>query len=407
VIDVENRSLTSQITQLDIRVPEIAVAYSAESRLYWGYRGGSRSRPGLDKWVQGNTGFWPGYCTSPVVTLWDEKTGQTLAVTFFNDRLLEAAMYWFSGPSGEGDAKRQAINLFLRLQGPLEPLESVSLPVEISELSGGATEHWAHYRKDILQPFMARMGFPESATFQAGGKWAFETDAGRGLTNKVFQLVRKAGIEGYVAWPYPDGQSFLFDSHLVSAPFFSEFLATSQLAGLKHLGTLVIPDASPRVFNDMALGQMIEVQGKKVPSKFANLFLNQRADVTRQYNLLYARILRDHGITIAYYDTGGGPHYSRPPLDWLRTYADYKRAGIAVMGETGGDVSAWISGVWFEYPYSWNDYTMLPQLLPGAAFFAMAQDDHSKDDGKGPEKWWDNARRKGITPVIRANYAGA
>jgi hypothetical protein len=225
------------------------------------------------------------------------------------------------------------------------------------------------------------------------------TDSGPGLAMAVRRLVSRYHIEGYVQWPAADQKAAFFEPHAVKYPFFSEFLMASQVGGLKHFGTLVIPDLAPLIPSDMALRQLM---GENNPRPFPEsvLMMNQRADPVRQYNLTYARILRDHGVTVAYYDTGGGPGNSRPPLDWLRTYADYKNAGIAVMGECGADVSAWISGVWFEYPYSWNDYAMLKALLPGCGRFAYDHGPATRDVGHGSESWWRDALRKGITPLL-------
>ncbi len=404
-LEVQNLSFTKQITQIDVQLPTLSLPASPAYKAYTGYRGGGPGSLGIKDWKegQGNTGSWPGYGTSPVASIWDEKTGQTLAVTFFNDQLQPVALYWFSGPSNSSGEDRLGFNPFLRFNGNLEPRQVMTLPVEFREMSGGPPAHWAHYRARFLQPFMAAMGYPESATFDASGTWGFGHGSGPGLAAQARQLAWKYRLQGLIQWPTPDAKSLYFEPHHVKDPFFSDFLAASQTAGLKHFGTLIVPDASPRIPTDAALRQtQTDANGKEVVFDLSVLPLNQRADLTRKYNLLYAKLLRDHGVTIAYYDVGGGPHDNRPPLDWLRTYADYKRAGIAVMGETGADVASWISGVWFEFPYSRNDYSMLKALLPGCALFAFSQTQDKKDVGHGAESWWKDAERKGITPLLDA-----
>jgi hypothetical protein len=399
VLRVENLSWTRQITQLDVQLPQLGMPLSADNKVYTGYRGGGPGALGVKDWPsgQGTSGAWPGYCTSPLVTIWNEKTSETLAITFFNDQLMSVGIFWFSGPGGSN----QGFNPIFRFSGELEPRASMSLPIEFREMSGGPPAHWKFYRDNLLAPFMSAWGFPEPAEFEttANSVWGMGTDSGPGLAMAVRRLVSRYHIEGYVQWPAADQKAAFFEPHAVKYPFFSEFLTASQIGGLKHFGTLVIPDLAPLIPSDMALRQLM---GENNPRPFPEsvLMMNQRADPVRQYNLTYARILRDHGVTVAYYDTGGGPGNSRPPLDWLRTYADYKNAGIALMGECGADVSAWISGAWFEYPYSWNDYAMLKALLPGCGRFAYDHGPAPRDVGHGSESWWRDALRKGITPLL-------
>jgi hypothetical protein len=399
VLHVENLSYTKQITQLDVQLPRLTMTLSADNKIYTGFHGGGPGSLGFKDWPsgQGTSGYWPGYCTSPLTTIYNEKTGETLAITFFNDQLMQGGLYWFSGPGGA----IQALNPFYRFAGELEPRCGMTLPIEFREMSGGPPAHWKHYREDILKPFMTSLGFPESGELETTSNvWGTGTDSGAGLALAVRRLVARYRIDGYVQWPASDGRGIFYEPHAVKYPFFSEFLMTSQIAGLKHFGTLAIPDLTPFIPTDMALRQMWGDPPKQRVLPESVLVMNQRADLTRQYNLSYARILRDHGVTIIYYDAGGGPYRNQRPLDWLRTYADFKNAGIAVMGECGADVTSWISGAWFEYPYSWNDYSMLKTVLPGCGLFAFQHTADTHDVGNGPESWWRNAIRKGITPLL-------
>ena len=51
----------------------------------------------------------------------------------------------------------------------------------------------------------------------------------------VRRLVSRYHIDGYIQWPAADQTAAFFEPHAVKYPFFSEFLMTSQIGGLKHL----------------------------------------------------------------------------------------------------------------------------------------------------------------------------
>ena len=153
------------------------------------------------------------------------------------------------------------------------------------------------------------------------------------------------------------------------------------------VGVLINPYITPPLWSDpFAL---------KSPRSYTNLRLNLAAPVNREYCARLRDELVKRGISVAFWDTGNGPD-SVNTYDWLKLLVNWKNAGIAIMPETSCDLSAWTTGLWMEFPYSWGDYGLAKRICPQATLSAHT---NTKDVRDGVD-WRDDAMRKSVHPIL-------
>jgi hypothetical protein len=373
--------LTHRLNSIDLRLPEITTAADPFLRIASPYRGGS-TVPWSNDWTkgQGNSSVWPGTAFSPIVTPWNDRTKDTLAISFFNRSLMPVMLYWFSG-SGAGNT--QCLNPVLRALPALGPGETATFSAEYRIMKGGPAAHAAYYRQNVLAPFMKELGIPEAnSPLQGPGSIAMTaTGADNVLANVA--AAHKAGASAYIQWAAPDGAADFYNPYPAQFPWFDSL---GKVQGLP-VGCLINPSISPRFPSDNA--------AFRNGHQWSNVHVNLAADDVR---LALAR-LRDHlvqrGVTIAFWDCGGSPD-ACSGHEWLKVLSSWKQAGIAIMPESSCDVAAWTTGLWMEYPYSWNDYTLPKIVTPNAALAAHT----NTVDVRGGIDWKDDAKAKGVRPIV-------
>lgn len=388
-IEITN-GLKYRIDQVDLQLPQIVTPSSPAIEGYTTFRGGAPApwSPGDWSTGQGNTSIWPGTAFSPLATFWRPETGETLAITFFNARLVPSMVYWFSGAASPG---QQQLNPFLRVLPQLQPGESASFSCEMQLLAGGPPAHWADYRIRSLMPFMTSLGVAEAAGPMVGevGSSGWVSAGQLAATIQTFLAL---GIKDYIQWSPPDGASTYYNPEVPQLPWYSELAAASKLSGLNTLGVLINPFISP----PLAFDDAIQGGGKTL----ANLRLDFEASDNRLYYARMCAVLAARGIKTAFWDTGGGPGNVNPHA-WLKMLQRWKAAGISVLAETSCDLNAYVAGVWMEYPYSWGMYDAAKAICPKASLMAMTND----VDDRGGVHWYVDAEAKGVLPIVSYEQA--
>ena len=164
--------ITHRIESLDIQLPQIRTPYDEANKIYMPFRGGRSIVWNQGEWPkgQGNSSVWPSSAFSPIVTLWNDRTQDTFAITFFNRALAPAIMFWFSGPTeNQQHEKQQQLNPFLRLLPMLDPGQTLTVTADYAQITGGPAAHQKRYREETLAPFMKELSIPEAAGLQEKG----------------------------------------------------------------------------------------------------------------------------------------------------------------------------------------------------------------------------------------------
>jgi len=384
-----SNGLTHRITSIDIQLPQIRTRYDEANRVYVPLRGGQSTAWNAGEWGkgQGNSSMWPSTAFSPIVTLWNEKTQETLGITFFSRTLTPAMVYWASGPTTE--RREQQMNPFLRLLPGLEPGQTLTVRAEYVEMKGGPAAHQKKYREEVLAPFMKEAGIPEAAGLPEKGPIAEGPTVERGHMRATLASAQALGVSTYIQWSPPDGSSEFYNPYAAQLPWFQELAVSKEFPAMK-VGVLINPFITPPLKSDaFAL---------KSPHTYTNLKLDLAAPANREYAARLRDELVKRGISVAFWDTGNGPEQGKT-YEWLKLLANWKRAGIAIMPETSCDLAAWTTGLWMEFPYSWGDYGLAKTVCPQAT---LAAHTNSPDVREGVD-WKEDAVRKGVQPILDLN----
>lgn len=374
--------LAYRLDQVDIRLPEISTAADPANKIMSPFRGGSVVTWATD-WQQGqgNSSLWPGTAFSPISTAWNDRTGDTLAITFFNKALVPVFVYWFSG----GDGQRQYLNPFLRCFPRLQPGQSVSIGAEYRVTTGGPLAHAKYYRENVLAPFMKELSIPEAKSTLGPGPIAM-TATGADQFTASADAAQAAGACAYIQWAAPDGLAAYYNPYPPQFEWFNS-LGKPRTSTIP-IGVLINPFISPRVPADKIA--LINPSGP-----LTNLHINVGADDVRLSLARLRDALATRGVTIAFWDTGSGPD-GCSGHEWLKLLASWKAAGVAIMPETSCDLAAWTTGLWMEFPYSWGTYAVPRAVTPGADLCSHT----NFVDIKNGVDWKQDARSKGVRPII-------
>lgn len=374
---------THRIESLDIQLPQVHTRSDRDNRMLSPFRGGQMN-PWADDWAkgQGNSSLWPATAFSPIVTAWNQRTGESLGITFFSKSLTPAMLFWFSGPSND----QQHLNPFVRYHPGLQPGQSITLTAEYRLFAGGPAAHQKQYREEVLAPFMKEIGIPEAAGGIEPGPIALSHWVERGRLRDNLRAALAAGAQTYIQWSPPDASSHFFNPYVAQLPWFQELAVGKEFPGMR-LGVLINPFITPPLKSDaFAL---------KAKEPYTNLRLNFSAPANREY---FAR-LRDElvarGVSVAFWDTGGNPEHIHGH-EWLKFLANWKTAGIAILPETSCDVAAWTTGIWMEYPYSWGTYEIARTVCPEATLTAHT----NTPDVRNGVDWRQDALGKGVRPIV-------
>lgn len=378
--------LAYRVRRVDLRLPTMGVPLHAGNAIYSPYRGGREDVWPADDWQKGmsNSSVWPGTAFSPIVTLWNKQSGDTVAVTFFNRTLTPVQLYWFSGPGVD----TQHFHPFLRVIPDLGRGESVTVSVEYRIMKGGPKAHWAFYRKEFLAPFMAELGVPEAESKVKGPAAIMSPWTDPDKMKETLGRVAAKGANSFFQWSPPDGSStYYFNPYAPSIGWFESLSAIKDVAGVDTFGVLVNPFISPYLKTDK-----YALPGGPPNT---NLHLNPNSDDVRLYHSRLIGELTKRGVNAAFWDTGGGPDAVRGH-DWFGTILTWKRNGISLMPETSCDVATWATGLWMEYPYYWGDFGLVKAICPKASYLSHT----NFPDVRDGVDWRQDSLRKGVFPLV-------
>jgi hypothetical protein len=372
---------THRMEQADFRIPQIFTAADPANRVETPFRGGSATSLAMD-WAkgQGNTGNWPGTAYSPLLTIWNDRTQDTLAITFFNKAMVPVFVYWFSGANGDGS--QQSLTPILRCFPRLQPGQSVTIGADYRVTTGGPAAHAAYYRQNILTPFMKELGIPEAMAPLGDGPIAMTATGADHFAASV-AAAQAGGASAYIQWAAPDGLAAYYNPYPPAFDWFQSIKPSTF-----PVGVMINPFISPRIATDSVA---LTDSGRPM----INLHLNLAAPDTRLYLARLRDELVKRGVTLAFWDTGGEPD-ACGGHEWLKVLSGWKQAGIAIMPESSCDVAAWTTGLWMEYPYSWGDYALPRVVTPQATLAAHT----NTVDVRGGIDWKDDAKAKGVRPII-------
>jgi hypothetical protein len=218
-----------RLESIDFRLPQIHTEADPENAILSPFRGGDLTPWPSDHWEPGNSSTWPGPAFSPLLTVWNRRTLDTVGITYFSKTLTPAMLYWFAGPGGNS----HHLTPFVRYFPALEPFESITLTVEYATFRGGPAAHYERYRRDHLAPFMAALGIPEAPGALPAGRpivrcaWS---DPGT-LAGKI-RDAQAAGASAFIQWSPPDGHSVYYNPYPPALPWFEEFAAVDAVIPL-------------------------------------------------------------------------------------------------------------------------------------------------------------------------------
>jgi hypothetical protein len=354
---------TQRLDSIDIRLPEVGTP--PDTRIYSPLRGGSVADVG-----QGSTGNWPGPAYSPIVTAYSGD--DALALTYLNRQLKPVQCFWFQGQGWW--------NPFLRYRLDLDPGESITLTADYRIMQGGPAAHWAYYRQYRLMPFMRDLDIPEATLDLPPGPIVYSN-----FTDDIRRDVAAAKAKGaaaFIQWSPPDAHSYFYNPYPPSLPWFEDLPAP----GLP-VGVLINPFVSPPLLADRV------ALTTEARYSHTNLMLNLGGN--RAYNARLMAALRQRGVALAFFDTGGEPS-PRNSHEWLRLLADWKRAGISILPETSCDVAVWTTGGMTLFPYGWNDIDLARTVTPKGTITCYM----NTPDIRNGIDWRDDAARRGVRPII-------
>jgi hypothetical protein len=353
---------TQRLDSIDLRLPEVGTP--PDTRIYSPLRGGSVADGG-----QGSTGNWPGPAYSPIVTVYSGD--DTLALTYLNRQLKPVSCFWFAGKGW--------FNPFLRYRLDLDPGETITLTADYRIMQGGPTAHWSYFRQYRLMPFMRDLNIPEATLDLPPGPIAYSNWTNPEDMTAALAKAKAGGAAAFIQWSPPDGSSYFYDPYPPHFSWFEALPANPPIA----VGVLVNPFVSPPLKADRV--------ALLTDARYSHTNLQLDLGANRAYNARLMAALKQRGVTLAFWDTGGEPS-PRNSHEWLRLLADWKRAGISILPETSGDIAAWTTGITMEYPYSRGNYDIPRAVTPKATLTV-----HTNWDDPG---WVEDAERKGLRPII-------
>jgi hypothetical protein len=185
------------------------------------------------------------------------------------------------------------------------------------------------------------------------------------------------GSHGYIQWPPADRQPY-YEPLPARMPCWMDFLAAKKIEGLEGLGVLVNPYKSPRL-NRVNYWYPDGVAAQDINSPSTKAFMQ---------NLRAA--LKQRGINICYWDTGGNPE-DFDGRDWLRVLAAWKADGVTLMPENSSDVAAWTTGSVMIYGGLPNAPIAPKIVTPKATVFYF----DFMHNG-----WWNEMKKFGLIPLL-------